>query len=299
MPTKEKSYYGPVYWLGVAAFVAPVFVAISVFQALPGPYTQPDPNPDAAGVDQALWDYLLKTYVSNGLVDYDGLRRNHLFKTYLQQVGAARPDALPTDNDRLAFYTNAYNALVMNGVITHGITDSVMNLAIDGAGFFDLKEHIVAGMTMSLNELEHKTIRPTFNEPRVHVTLVCAARSCPPIRPEAYTGANIERQMEDQAVQFANSTKYVRYDASTNTLHLSTILEWYGEDFEAGGGYLAFLAERVEDATLRNAIQKAQSGGVNVVFNDYDWTLNAQKPRPGAGSGGKKTDFGSGSIPNE
>ncbi|NIA14539.1 MAG: DUF547 domain-containing protein [Nitrospiraceae bacterium] len=298
MPSKSPSYYGAFFWLSVAAFIVPLFVAVRAFQAAPEPYSKPVPAPDASGVDHAIWDYLLKAYVENGLVDYDGMKRDYLFKTYLGQLGAARPDALATDAERLALYCNAYNAFVVNGVIIHDIRDSVMNYRRGIRGFFDIKEHILAGETMSLNYLEHQTIRPKFQEPRVHMALVCAAKSCPALRPEAYIGGNLERQLEDQARSFANDPAYVRFNADKNKIELSAILKWYGEDFDAAGGYLSFLASRVSDESLRAALEQAEAGAVKTDFDKYDWSLNAQETSAapaGAGAAG----FGSGSVPNE
>ncbi|MCP4640941.1 MAG: DUF547 domain-containing protein [bacterium] len=297
MATKQKSYYGPLFWLALAAFVAPVLVAFQAFDALPGPYTKPDPNPDASGVDHALWDYLLKQYVENGLVDYDGLERDHLFATYVRQLGGARPENLATDAERLALYCNAYNAFVVHGVNRHGIRDDAFSYDQEGVGFFKLKEHILAGETVSLDHIEHQLIRAQYEEPRIHVALVCAARSCPPLRAEAFTGDNLERQLEDLSRQFANHPIHVRFDADAKTLHLSKILEWYGKDFEVAGGYLAFLLKRAEDADTRRGIESAQAGEATVVFSDYDTALNIQGGRRGGGGG--NVDFGSGSIPNE
>jgi len=299
MPIAKESYYGAFFWLSVAAFVVPVFVGVQAFQAVPKPYTKPAPNPDASGVDHALWDYLLKTYVADGLVDYEGLKRDHLFKDYLRQLGAAQPDQLGTDAERLALLCNAYNALVINGVLTHKITDHVVPFDVDGTKFFDLEEHIFAGETVSLNHIEHKMIRATYNEPRIHVALVCAAQSCPVIRAEAYAGPDLERQLEDQARQFANDSKHVAYDAEANTLRLSAILLWYSADFGPDGGFLDFLLPRVEDAQLKEAIQKAKAREVKLAYNTYDWALNTQGEPAGAPRSGKSAEFGSGSIPNE
>ncbi len=299
MASGKKSYYGPWFWLSAASLVVPVVVVWYLLIAVPGPHTKPEPQPNAAGVDHALWDYLLKTYVEDGLVDYDGLKRDYLFQTYVAELGQAHPEKLATDDERLALLCNAYNALVIAGVINHHIEGSVMDYKNEaGDGFFDAKEHIFAGETLSLNHIEHKLIRPAFQEPRIHMTLVCAARSCPVIRREAYLGAEIERQLEDQATLFTNDPSHAAYDAATKELRLSAILQWYGGDFDAGGGYLPFLAERVTDPATTAGIESAIAGDAKVVFNEYDWALNTQGKRPDAKSSAT-SEFGSGSIPNE
>lgn len=299
MSINKPSYYGPFFWVAAISFIVPLVVAAKAFHEVPLT-TKPTPQPDASGVDHALWDYLLKTYVEDGLIDYDGVARDHLFRTYLRQLSEADPQKLATAEDDLALLCNAYNAFVVNGVITHKISDSVMNHQFNGKEFFDTEEHILCGKTMSLNHLEHEIIRKRFKEPRMHVTLVCAARSCPSIRPEAYVGKRLEQQLEDQSVQFANNAKYVSFDADQNTLRLSPILNWYGSDWEHLGGYLPWLADRAKNPSLKQAIARAAKGELQVAFFDYDWTLNAQASAPVgvAATARNNADFGSGTVPN-
>lgn len=295
---KNKEYSGPWLWLALASFAMPVAVAVFAFRSLPEPLTYPLIQPDESGVDQQLWDQLLRTYVADGLIDYEGLRRNYLFKTYLAQLAAAEPEKLPSDEHLLALLCNAYNAFVINGVLIHHIDGSVLDYKNDAdVGFFDLPEHILAGETLDLNTLEHKRIRPVYQEPRVHMALVCAAKSCPTIRPEAYIGERLDGQLADQARRFANNSEYVRYDAEQKKLWLSPILKWYAEDFGGEAGVVKFLSERVEDPATRAGLEAVAAGSATVAYNEYDWSLNTQGKI--GGGGGANRNFGSGSIPNE
>jgi len=301
MPKTKRSYYGPFFWIAAISFVVPLVVAAKAFHEV-RLTTKPTPNPDASGVDHALWDYLLKTHVENGLIDYDGMSRDHLFRTYLRQLSAADPSKLSTPADELALYCNAYNAFVINGVITHKINGSVMDYQLDGKSFFDIEEHIFCGKTISLNHLEHGLVRKRFQEPRIHVALVCAAKSCPAIRPEAYVGERLAIQLEDQSVQFANNPKYVVFDAKDGTLRLSQILNWYAPDWDHAGGYLPWLSQRVKDPSLKAAIERAARGEVRVTFFDYDWSLNSQgrtSLQKEKSSKKPSANFGSGSVPNQ
>ncbi len=298
---RGKEYYGSYFWLAAVSFIVPIFVAFYAFQGIE-PTTKPTPNPDVSGVDHGVWDYLLKSYVSGGLVDYEGMKRDYLFREYLKELGSADPEKLDSEDAKLALACNAYNAFVINGVISHKINDTVDGYTSGGAGFFDIQEHIFAGKTISLNDLEHTMIRPVFKEPRVHVALVCAARSCPAIRPEAYTGDRIRDQLEDQSVQFANNTKYVQFDSQKNELLVSSILNWYGGDWDERfpkGGYLAWIKELSRDQELKSAVDRAIQKEIPVKFFEYDWTLNSQA-EPGSHSGGGKKSggFGSGSLEN-
>ncbi len=296
--SSKKSYYGTYFWLSAVAFLVPLIVALKAFDVAK-PTTKPVPNPDVSGVDHALWDYLLKSYVENGLIDYDGMARDHLFRTYLRQIGTARPYELPTPEDQLAFYCNAYNALVVNGVITHRIKDSVMNYRHDEVGFFDVKEHLVAGKTMSLNDLEHKLIRPTFKDPRVHVALVCAARGCPQIRPEAYVGRSLGLQLQDQSLLFSNSPKYVAFDSERDTVVLSPILNWYAEDWRENGNVFSWLADQVENPTVQTDLRRRVHLPTGVEYAEYDWSLNSRQMPGATREDSPKANFGSGTIPND
>ncbi len=290
---KGKEYYGGFFWIAVISFIVPIFVAVRAFDAAT-PTTAPDPNPDEAGVDNMLWNYVILNYVADGLVDYDGIARDHVFETYITQLAGANLDAYESEDHRLATLCNAYNALCINGVIKHKI-----RAGVDPSTFFDKKEHILGNETMSLNHIEHGIIREEFDEPRIHMALVCAAISCPSIRGEAYFGDRLEAQLADQASQFANNEKYVRYDEDDNTVHLSRIMQWYRGDWDGHGGIFKWTAELVEDPAVKQGLLDADKGEADVVFNEYDWTLNTQNEVTAAAAQSSGGGFGSGSVPNE
>lgn len=300
--SKASNYYGGYFWVAVVSFIVPLFVGYKAFEKLK-PTTKPTPQVDASGVDHGVWDYLLKSYVSNGLVDYDGMKKDYLFREYIRELGQCNPEALQTADAELALDCNAYNAFVINGVISHKIRDTVDGFAIDGVPFFDLKEHIYGGKTVSLNDIEHGKIRPVYKDPRIHVALVCAARSCPAIRPEAYVGSRVRDQLQDQSIQFSNNPKYVKADSSGEKLELNEILSWYGGDFNESypdGSYLAWINELTSNQAAKTATKNAIAGRIIPTFIKYDWTLNSQAD-PGAPVVKKKKSggFGSGSSPDE
>lgn len=171
-------------------------------------------------MDHNLWDDLLKTHVDNGLVDYDYLSRGYLFRTYFRQLAECDVSKLTATADHLELLINAYNAFVINGVVPHHLSDSVMKHEHEGKPFFDLAKHILAGHTMSLNHIEQDVIRERFAEPRIHVALVCAARSCPSIRAKAFVGSRLSGHLADLSRLFANNSKYLTYDKQSNQVLL-------------------------------------------------------------------------------
>lgn len=228
--------------------------------------------------DHSTFDHLLRAHVDGGLVDYDAFARSSDFAAYLDRLSRARLDGLG-DRERLAFWIDVYNAYTIEQVNAHGERDSIRNIR-RWLGLLALKgpwsERMVraAGRTLTLDEVEHEIVRREFEEPRIHFALVCAALGCPPLRSEAYTGARLERQLEDQALAFlVRSPGKNRVDAPSGTVFVSPILVWYRDDFggsdQALGRFLArFWPEGPEKELLL-------SGRFRLRQTHYDWTLNS------------------------
>jgi len=225
--------------------------------------------------DHSAFERLLAAHVTaDERVDYDAFGRAPAFAAYLDQLARARPDTLSRD-EQLAFWINVYNAYTIQLVNVHGERQSIRNInktlgVIKAMGPW--KEEIVraGGLTTSLDFVEHGIIRKRFAEPRIHFALVCAARSCPPLRREAYTAARLESQLEDQARVFiARSPAKNRFDVASGTAHLSPIFVWFKDDFGPDLG--RFLARYVEDPAARAMLA---GGKFKLVETRYDWSLN-------------------------
>jgi hypothetical protein len=228
--------------------------------------------------DHSAFDALLRAHVAGGAVDYDAFQGNTAFAAYLEALARADPAALPRA-ERLAFWINAYNAYTIQLVNSHGERQSIRNIGktLGVKLKSPWKEEMVrvGGKTYSLDDVEHQVIRPQFREPRIHFALVCAARGCPPLRPEAYTGARLEAQLDDQARLFLTaSPDKNRVDVASRTVYLSPILEWYADDFggtkQAVGRYLARFFSKPKGP----AQELLESGDFELKYTDYDWSLN-------------------------
>ncbi|MHC4415679.1 MAG: DUF547 domain-containing protein [Planctomycetota bacterium] len=211
-----------------------------------------------------------------GYVDYARFEREFALALdrYLDSVArfgpSAAPQRFPGEPDRLAYYLNAYNAIMLKQILRHGIPQRVPRL-----GFFKDKWQ-VDGQWMSLDFLEQKLIRPTFREPRVHFALVCAARDCPPLRNEPYRGDRLEAQLDDQGRRFIALSRAARVD--DGQIRLNRIFKWYREDFDRVGGLRATLLRYLaEDDPRRASIAGASEA--SFAFRTYDWTVNAVVPR--------------------
>lgn len=232
---------------------------------------------------------LLQRHVSAGRVDYTALRRERAsldaYVAAVQSLDAAMIAALPRP-ERLAFHLNAYNAFVLRTIVDHHPLSrgSLVGLAFPAnsiwqiPGAFRERRFTLGGKRVSLDDLEHRIIRPQFAEPRVHMALVCAARSCPPLRSEAFVSTRLDAQLDDQAQRFLADRQHgLQVDAANDGVRVSAIFKWFGEDFAAltGGdrdrGVLDFVAGHVDDAALR---ARLRAPGLKLRFLDYDWTLN-------------------------
>ncbi len=246
-------------------------------------------------IDQshAEWTAILGRRVQDGRVDYAGLERDDrgALDTYLATLSAtcATDYEQWTPQQRIAFWLNAYNAATVRLILDHYPIASIRKIGwLPGAAFRQelLPMPGLKGATISLDDIEHGTLRRSFREPRVHFALVCAARSCPALRSEAYRGADLDRQLDDQARQFLHDTRKNRIDPAARTLRLSPIFKWFRGDFEADGESLPrYVARYVGDV-----------GAYDVEFLDYDWSLNdrtapgqtAGVPRPRDPRGGRR-----------
>jgi uncharacterized membrane protein YdjX (TVP38/TMEM64 family) len=229
-------------------------------------------NPDGPTFDHASWNALLQSHVdSEGWVDYQALAAEPArLDTYIATLAAPLPEAMGRD-ERLAYLINAYNAFTLRLILDHlpeGI-DSIKDIPTRES--WDAVRWNLNGQTVSLNQIEHEIIRPEFAEPRIHFALVCAAIGCPPLRNEAYTGAEIEAQLADQTRIVHLGERWCVYDADSNIVHLTRLYNWYGSDFEqAAGSILDFVARHAPE--VRAALDRGEEPDIE--WLDYDWGLN-------------------------
>jgi hypothetical protein len=225
-----------------------------------------------ATFDHSAFDHLLSTHVdAEGYVDYEGLAGEaDALDAYLAALAGAPFDALARD-DKLALLINAYNAFTLRLILDHWPVESIRD--IPAAERWEAVRWEVAGGTRSLDQIEHQMIRPDFREPRIHFVLVCAAIGCPPLATEAYTGERLEEQLEARTVYTHSRDRWLRYEPGADTIHLTSLYDWYGADFEqVAGSVLDFVAGY--DADLARDLEAGHRPKVR--FLDYDWALNGR-----------------------
>ncbi|MBI3949709.1 MAG: DUF547 domain-containing protein [Acidobacteria bacterium] len=261
---------------------------------------------DTAGARAQAFSYddyalALKTYVDDqGMVNYQGLKEHRQrLDAFADALGRLDPKVYEGwgEKEKVAFWINAYNALTLEAIIAHypikpSFTTSLVfpkNSIRQIPGVWDELRFVVIGRKMTLEDIEHETLRAQFNEPRIHMALVCAAMSCPPLRNEPYAGDRLDEQLDDQTRRFLSNPQKFRLDRTKGRMYLSLIFEWFGEDFvktygtdekfkgrnQAERAVLNFVSPHL-DAISRVYLDSAN---YNITYLDYDWSLNEQGQR--------------------
>lgn len=243
---------------------------------------------------------LTKHVDENGMVDYKTMKEEvGPLHGFLDEIDELEPKAYEewNDNEKIAFWINAYNACTLEAIVVHyPIKPSFparlwypKNSLRQISGVWDSLEFRVMDKRMTLNEIEHGELRKKFDEPRIHMALVCAAMSCPLLRNEPYTGAKLDEQLDDQSRRFLADTDNFRIDREQNVVFFSSILRWFAKDFVKKYGtdekfkgrnrkkraVLNFISGYVDEEDRRYLAEKKY----NIKYIDYDWALNEQKDK--------------------
>jgi len=223
------------------------------------------------------YDRLLRTHVRDGLVDYDAFARAPEFPRYLASLDTVHVQDMNED-ERLAYWINVYNAYTIQLILTHHERRSIRNINRT-LGFLTLKgpwsEPIVraAGQVYSLDQVFHRILRREFHEPRVHFALVPASKSAPPLRSEAYVGARLDAQLEDQTRRFLSDTTRTWY--RNGVLGLNRLFEAYERDFgSTRKDMVLFVAPYLTLRPTEPQRKRLEEGQALLNYRTYDWSLN-------------------------
>ncbi|GAB4248065.1 MAG: DUF547 domain-containing protein [Ekhidna sp.] len=224
-------------------------------------------------VNHAGFDALLQKYVDNeGMVDYKGLKADRSkLKSYLSILEKNPPASAWTENEKLAYWINAYNAYTLDLILEHYPVESIKDIGSTikipfVSTAWDIKFINIGGKEYDLNNIEHGIIRKQFDEPRIHFALVCAAVSCPKLQNRAYVPEKLEDQLSKAAKEFlANPKKNLI--VNSKEAKLSKIFNWYGGDFNNDGTLVQYLNQYAPVKLDEKA---------KIDWMDYDWSLNEQ-----------------------
>lgn len=214
-----------------------------------------------AGVDHAPYERLLQKYVTDrGRVDYRAWHANaadvSALRAYTAQLAEGRPWAVGPAKG--ATLINAYNAFTLQWILEHYPLRSIK----DTRSPWKTKRWRVGGRLVSLDEIEHDTLRPEFGY-RVHAVLVCAARSCPPLWNRAFTADQLDAQLDERMRVWLARDDLNRFLPAEKRIELSKIFSWYGKDFDDLPSVIARYAP-------------VKCPDCRIYYQPYDWSLNKQ-----------------------
>jgi len=236
-------------------------------------------NSNTAKIDHSIWTAFLTLHVAPDDKGINRLRYADVSKrdraALEDYVGflTALPIGSYARSEQLAYWINLYNARTVALVLESYPLASIMKLNISPGllsfGPWGKKLMTVEGIGLSLNDIEHRILRPGWTDNRIHYALNCASLGCPNLQPAAFTVANMEALLVSGARAYINHPRGVTVDKQ-GRVTVSKIYAWFKQDF--GGderGVLAHLREHAEPA-----LRKSLDGVTEIDAYAYDWSLN-------------------------
>ena len=228
--------------------------------------------------DTATWSDFLARYVVTDapndvhLVRYAAVSAEDRTRLddWIDMMAAVDPRDASRDA-QMAYWINLYNALTVQLILDHPNVDSIREISSGFLSFgpWDREAVTVTGTALTLNDIEHRILRPLFKDPRIHFAVNCASIGCPDLAAEAYDASNLESLLDEGARAYVNHPRGARFEGTR--LHLSSIFDWYRTDFPEGrSGLYGWLADHAAPALADRL--RAYDGSFR---DDYDWALNA------------------------
>ncbi len=238
----------------------------------------------AQRIDHSVWDRLLKQFVvghPSGInrVRYLDFRAEEqkLLKNYLQTLQAT-PISSFNRKEKLAYWINLYNAFTFELILERYPVASIRDVNISpgllARGPWGAKLLTVEGEKLSLDDIEHRILRPIWQDNRIHYAVNYASLGSPNLQPAAYTGENTEALLDKGAREFVNHTRGVALTGGKLTV--SSIYVWFQEDFGGDAEGLMEHWRTYANPALAGALEKYQGG----LAHDYDWRLNGVDLKP-------------------
>ena len=246
----------------------------------------------AAGFDHAYERYakVIRDHVRMPSVDYSALKKGRAALDAAVDGFAQATDAEErawTREQRLAFWINAYNAFTLRAIVDHypirapWLTLQPRNSIRQIDGVWTTMRWRAAGREVTLDDIEHQILRRELKEPRIHFAINCASISCPPLPPEPYRAEKLDAQLDEAARRYLASPEGLRVDG--DTLRVSSILDWYGQDFVERFASFAPHGRGEKERAVRGVVIRfgpadaaalAQKASTRIRFLSYDWSLN-------------------------
>ncbi|MDP7650223.1 MAG: DUF547 domain-containing protein [Rhodospirillales bacterium] len=240
-------------------------------------WTAHDPH-STATIAHDAWDGLLKSYVHPAPGGINRFAYGQVSRVDRQALDAyvAELAEVAIDHHRRAeqraYWINLYNALTVRVVLDHYPVATIRDIDISpglfSLGPWDRKLVTIEGEALSLNDIEHRILRPIWKDPRIHYAVNCAALGCPDLAAKAFTATNSDAMLEGAARAYVNHRRGARVE--NGLLTVSKIYAWYAEDF--GGDAESVIEHLKHYVAPALAVDMKRAGGIDGYA--YDWSLN-------------------------
>jgi hypothetical protein len=232
------------------------------------PYWKQSDETSQAQIFHQEWQQLLDSYLiadgENTLFRYSKVSTadKTKLKQYIQRLSRLNPLHY-RKAEQYAYWVNLYNAITVNLILDNYPIKSITKLGgLFSFGPWDEDVLTINGKNLSLNDIEHRILRPIWQDPRTHYAVNCASLGCPNLQTQAFTADNTQTLLDSAAKAFINSKKGVTING--NTAQLSSIYDWFAVDF--GGEKQVFNH-------IRQYAPQYNSFSGKLTY-DYDWSLN-------------------------
>jgi hypothetical protein len=229
-------------------------------------------------INHSLWGNLLSRHVRKSnrgvnLVDYRGFSAadRTMLADYIAILTGVSISQFNRDQ-QLAYWINLYNALTVQVVLDHYPVDSIRDINISPGLFtigpWDKTLISIEGEDLTLNDIEHRILRPIWRDPRIHYAVNCASIGCPDLRDRAYPATGIDKLLDQAATAYVNDPRGV--SVVDGKVSVSKIYDWFIEDF--GGSEETVLRHLQQYAAPELAARLEAIGKLSDVH--YDWSIN-------------------------
>ncbi|GAB5388168.1 MAG: DUF547 domain-containing protein [Alphaproteobacteria bacterium] len=232
-------------------------------------------------VDHAVWTGFLSRFLKVGKdginrLDYKGAASGPgkaQLSGYVKALQAVKVSSMNRD-EQFAYWVNLYNARTVHLVLEDWPVTSIKQVrgGLFNTGPWGDKTATVEGRKLSLDDIEHRILRPIWKDPRIQYAVNCASIGCPNLATTAYTAANHGELMEQGARAYINHPRGVTH-LGGGRFRYSSIYKWFDEDF--GGNDAGILAhfKKYAGPELQSAFDA--NSLLRLTEDRYDWSLNA------------------------
>lgn len=248
-----------------------IYVSIALIGLLSascfGPKSLPTVESKAKPITHEKWTVILQNNVTDdGCVDYEGLIKDSTaVNEYLAMLESHHPNDSWTEDERFAYWANAYNGFIVRIMIRNYPLSSIRDLngsLVDRVWFRNFIK--IEGAVYSLNDIEHNILRPKFEDARVHAAINCASISCPPLFNKAFEAKTLDSQLDYVTKKWINDP--TRNKLTSEKVEISKIFSWFSKDFTKGNQTVIDFLNKYSEVKI--------NADADISYLDYDWGIN-------------------------